>query len=164
MRFAILAEGAVVDGQGGNPSLRRALEAENFDPGEIHTLLNRAEADQVKLDATLLGYTASQRMKRAMVRLEVAGAASAPMAVVPIHHATMQALNAAIAIAQTLSTMPFEVNLWQAQNIWNDLVRKNEGTNSFPESTPEWKEGFKKLGLALNIAVDRILVEDAVAV
>jgi len=147
-----------------NASLRRALDAENFDPAEVHTLLARAEADQVKLDATLLGFTASQRMKRAMVRLEVAGSASAPSAIIPIHHATTYALNSAIVIAQTLATMPFEVNLWQAQNIWNDLVRKNEGADTSPESTPEWKDGFKKLGLALNIAVDRILVEEPATV
>jgi alpha-amylase/alpha-mannosidase (GH57 family) len=144
-----------------NASLRRALDAENFDPAEVHSLLARADADQVTLDATLLGFTASQRMKRAMVKLEVAGAASPPSAVVPFHYATMHALNAAIAIAQTIATMPFEVNLWQAQNIWNDLLRKNEASDSLPESTPEWKEGFKKLGLALNIAVGRLIVEEA---
>jgi alpha-amylase/alpha-mannosidase (GH57 family) len=145
-----------------NASLRRALDAENFDPIEVQSLLNRAEGDQVKLDTTLLSFTAGQRMKRAMVRLEVAGAATAPSAVVPAHPATTQALQSAIVIAQTLAAMPFEVNLWQAQNIWNDLLRRNEGTDRLPESTPEWKEGFRKLGLALNIDVDRIVVEEAV--
>ncbi len=146
-----------------NASLRRALEADNFDPIEVQSLLNRAEGDQVKLDTTLLSFTAGQRMKRAMVRLEVAGAASAPSAVVPSHPATTHALNTAIVIAQTFAAMPFEVNLWQAQNIWNDLLRRNEGTDRLPESTPEWKEGFKRLGLALNIAVDRLVVDEGVA-
>ncbi len=145
-----------------NASLRRALEAELFDAAEVQSLLVRAEGDQVKLDTTLLSYTAGQRMKRAMVRLEVAGSATAPSAVVPAHPAMISALNVAITIAQTLATMPFEVNLWQAQNIWNDLLRKNEGTDRLPESTAEWKEGFRKLGFALNIAVDRIVVEAAV--
>src|ERR1700677_3164638 len=53
-----------------NAALRRALEAEAFDPDALETLRQRAEADQVPLDAQLLGYTAGQRMKRAMVRLE----------------------------------------------------------------------------------------------
>jgi alpha-amylase/alpha-mannosidase (GH57 family) len=147
-----------------NASLRRALDADNFDPAEVHSLLVRAEGDQVKLDTTLLSFTAGQRMKRAMVRLEVAGAASAPSAVLPAHPATTNALHVAITIAQTLATLPFEVNLWQAQNIWNDLLRKNEDTDRLPESTPEWKEGFRKLGLALNIDVDRLVVEDGPAV
>ena len=146
-----------------NASLRRALDADNFDPTEVQSLLSRAEGDQVKLDAALLSFTAGQRMKRAMVRLEVAGATTAPSAVVPSHPATTHALNVAISIAQTLATMPFEVNLWQAQNIWNDLLRQNEGTDRLPESTPEWKEGFRKLGLALNIAVDRLVTEEAAA-
>src|SRR5262249_33213220 len=57
-----------------NASLRRAIESENFDPDEIETLLQRAEADQVPLDTQLLGFTAGQRMKRAMVRLEASAA------------------------------------------------------------------------------------------
>ena len=146
-----------------NASLRRALDADNFDAAEVQSLLVRAEGDQVQLDTTLLSFTAGQRMKRAMVRLEVARSSGAPSAVMPAHPAATNALNVAITIAQTLATMPFEVNLWQAQNIWNDLLRQNEDADRLPESTPEWKEGFRKLGLALNIAVDRIVVEESVA-
>ena len=147
-----------------NASLRRALDADIFDAAEVQSLLVRAEGDQVKLDTALMSFTAGQRMKRAMVRLEVAASASAPGAVTPAHPAVTSALNVAITIAQTLATMPFEVNLWQAQNIWNDLLRRNEGTARMPESTSEWKEGFRKLGVALNIDVDRLVVEDGVLV
>jgi alpha-amylase/alpha-mannosidase (GH57 family) len=147
-----------------NASLRRAIEAENFDQAEIQSLLARAEADQVKLDTALLGYTAGQRMKRALVKLEVANnVPSAPSAVVPSHIATTQALATALVIAQTFAAMPFEVNLWQAQNIWNDLLLQHEGSNRLPESTPEWKDGFRRLGLALNIAVDRLVLEESTA-
>jgi alpha-amylase/alpha-mannosidase (GH57 family) len=146
-----------------NASLRRALEAEAFDAAEVQSLLSRAEADKVSLDTTLLSYTAGQRMKRAMVRLETARIPGAPSAVTPSHMATTQALQVAITIAQTLATMPFEVNLWQAQNIWNDLLMQNDGSDRLPESTQEWKEGFRKLGLALNIAVDRLVLEETAA-
>jgi len=143
-----------------NASLRRALEAEDFDVTDVQSLLNRAEGDQVTLDATLLGFTASQRMKRAMVRLEAATAPITTSAVTPIHPAANQALNIALAIAHTIAAMPFEVNLWQAQNIWNDLLRRNSDASSLPEASTEWKEGFKRLGLALNIAVDRLMIEE----
>jgi alpha-amylase/alpha-mannosidase (GH57 family) len=146
-----------------NASLRRVLEADNFDAPEVQSLIARAQADQVQLDTALLSFTAGQRMKRAMVRLELAGAPTAPSAVIPTHLASMQALNSAIAIAQTLAVLPFEVNLWQAQNIWNDILRQNEDTSRFPESSPEWKEGFRRLGLALNIAVDRLTMEESAA-
>ncbi len=133
-----------------NASLRRALEADPFDPIEIESLLARAAADQITLDAPLLSFTAGQRMKRAMIRLEAAAAGEGPAA---------YTLASAVSIADTLRTMPFEVNLWQAQNIWNDLLRRSD-KNYWSE---EWKEGFKKLGEALNIDVDRLVVEEGVS-
>jgi len=133
-----------------NASLRRAIESEVFDQAEIDTLLSRAESDQIPLDATLLGYTAGQRMKRAMVRLE-ASAAGDPLA--------SGALATALLIVDTIHRMPFEVNIWQAQNIWNDLLRRSD-TNYW---TPEWKEDFKKLGNEMNICVDRLVIEEGVS-
>jgi len=122
----------------------------DFDPDEIETLLQRAEADQVPLDTQLLGFTAGQRMKRAMVRLE-ASAAGDPSA--------NGALTTALLIAETIHKMPFEVNLWQAQNIWNDLLRRSD-TNYW---TAEWKEDFKKLGKVMNICVDQLVIEEGVS-
>jgi alpha-amylase/alpha-mannosidase (GH57 family) len=133
-----------------NASLRRAIEAEAFEPADIETLLSRAEADQIPLDAQLLGYTAGQRMKRAMVRLE-ASAAGDPSAT--------DALATALVVAETIDKMPFEVNLWQAQNIWNDLLRRSD-TNYW---SAEWKEDFKKLGRAMNISVDQLVIEEGVS-
>jgi len=133
-----------------NASLRRAIESENFDCAEIETLLARAEADQIPLDTQLLGYTAGQRMKRAMVRLE-ASAAGDPSA--------NGALITALVVAETIHKMPFEVNLWQAQNIWNDLLRRSD-TNYW---SAEWKEDFKKLGRAMNISVDQLVIEEGVS-
>jgi alpha-amylase/alpha-mannosidase (GH57 family) len=133
-----------------NASLRRAIEAETFDPAEIESLLNRAHTDQITLDTHLLSFTAGQRMKRAMVRLEAA-AEGEPSAA--------GALSQALTIANTLHLMPFEVNLWQAQNIWNDLLRRGD-KNYW---TDEWREGFKKLGEALNIKVDQLVIEEGVS-
>ncbi|MBB5058235.1 alpha-amylase/alpha-mannosidase (GH57 family) [Granulicella aggregans] len=145
-----------------NASLRRALEAEDFDATEVQSLLSRAEGDQVTLDVTLLGFTASQRMKRAMVKLEVATASLVTSAVTPAHPAALHALQTALTIAHTISAMPFEVNLWQAQNIWHDLLRRTRDSAGVTESSLEWKEGFKRLGLGLNIAVERLMLEEAV--
>ncbi len=133
-----------------NASLRRAIEADPFDPNEIESLLDRATGDQITLDDHLLSFTAGQRMKRAMVRLEAAAAGEGPAA---------YSLASALSIADTLRTLPFEVNLWQAQNIWNDLLRRSD-KNYWSE---EWKDGFKKLGQALNIDVDRLVVEEGVS-
>ncbi len=133
-----------------NASLRRAIEAETFDPVEVEMLLSRAVTDQIDLDARLLGFTAGQRMKRAMILLEAAAADKV---------ATAGELNSALAIAETIHKMPFEVNIWQAQNIWNDLLRRGD-KDSWSE---EWKEGFKKLGEDMNIKVDQLVVEEGVS-
>ncbi len=133
-----------------NASLRRAIEAEAFDPDSIETLLARAEADLVSLDTQLLGYTAGQRMKRAMVRLEASAAGDSQAS---------GALAIALVIAETIHKMPFEVNLWQAQNIWNDLLRRSD-MNYWAQ---EWKEDFKKLGKSMNISVDELVIEEGVS-
>ena len=133
-----------------NASLRRAIEAEAFDAGEIELLLNRAESDQIPLDTALLGFTAGQRMKRAMVRLE-ASAGGDPSA--------SGALATALVITETIHKMPFEVNLWQAQNIWNDLLRRSDANYW----SAEWKEDFKRLGKAMNICVDDLVIEEGVS-
>jgi hypothetical protein len=138
-----------------NASLRRALEADLFDAAEIQSLLARAETDQVELDTALLSFAAGQRMKRAMVRLETAAAEAI---FTPGDLATTAALHTALAIADALRAMPFEVNLWQAQNIWNDLLRRYD-SSTWPQ---DWKEVFRRLGIALNIAVDRLVVEEGV--
>jgi alpha-amylase/alpha-mannosidase (GH57 family) len=133
-----------------NASLRRAIEADAFDPEEIQTLLSRAEADQIPLDTQLLGYTAGQRMKRAMVQLERSA---------PNDHTNGDALATALLISDAIHHMPFEVNIWQAQNIWNDLLRRSD-TNYW---IPEWKQDFKRLGEAMNIRVDELVIEEGVS-
>ncbi len=133
-----------------NASLRRAIEDEAFDPIVVESLLLRAEADQVPLDTQLLSYTAGQRMKRAMVRLEAS---------VEGDHSAAGALALALIVAAAIHKMPFEVNLWQAQNIWNDLLRRSD-TNYW---TAEWKEDFKRLGQTMNISVDQLVIEEGVS-
>jgi hypothetical protein len=69
------------------------------------------------------------------------------------------ALRTALAIATGLPTLPFDVNLWQAQNIWNDLFRRSDKTYW----SPEWKLSFKKLGTALYISVDELVTDQGVS-
>jgi alpha-amylase/alpha-mannosidase (GH57 family) len=134
-----------------NASLRRALEAEEFDSAEVADLLVRANTDHVILDTHLLGFTAGLRMKRAMVRLE---AETAELGA----HAATPALQAALSLADAIRTMPFEVSLWQAQNIWNDLLRRTDRQYW----SAEWKDSFKRLGVAMNIAVGQLVIEEGV--
>ena len=111
----------------------------------------------MKLDSELLSFTADKRMKRALVRLESAMDAQGALAQAP-GQASAAVLNETVAIAESLRSLPMEVNLWGAQNIWNDLLRRSDSRYW----TREWREGFRKLGIALNIAVDDLVVEEGV--
>jgi len=134
-----------------NSSLRRAIAADNFDAVEIGALFARATADQVVVDTQVLSFAAGERMKRAMVQLEASAEKDRAMKV---------ALQTALSIAVGLRSLPFDVNLWQAQNIWNDLYRRSD-KNYWP---PEWKLAFKKLGEALYISVDELVIDEGVTV
>ena len=73
--------------------------------------------------------------------------------------AALNTLHEALAVADILRYMPFEVVIWQAQNIWNDLLRRiDDGYLS-----REWKDDFKQLGRAMNIAVDELVIEEGVS-
>jgi len=135
-----------------NASLRRALDSDIYDSSEVARLLRRSEIDHVKLDTALLSFTSDKRMKRAMVKLEAAiGNDHQPQ--------NVSVLQDTLAIAESLQTLPMEINLWQAQNIWNDLLRRSDTSHW----SREWREGFYKLGLALNISVDDLVVEEGVS-
>ena len=71
----------------------------------------------------------------------------------------LHALHEALNLAETIRSMPFEVIIWQAQNIWNDLLQRSDAT--YWSAT--WKAGFKELGLAMNVAVDELVVEEGVS-
>ena len=135
-----------------NSSLRRAIEADPFDPEVIADLLTRGANDQVTLDSANLAFAAGQRMKRAMVKLEAAAESAPP-------HIALAALQEAVAVADIIRFMPFEVNIWQAQNIWNDLLRRID--NDY--ISEEYKKDFKRLGTAMNIAVDELVIEEGVS-
>ena len=135
-----------------NISLRQALEAEEFDATAVADLLARAANDHVTLDTHILSFAAGNRMKRAMVKLEADHAENAP-------DDAVSTLHAALDLARCIGTMPFEVTIWQAQNIWNDLLQRSDSAYW----SPEWKSAFRDLGNAMNIAVDELVVEEGVA-
>ena len=130
-----------------NASLRRVLESDDFDPAEITRLLRRAELDNVSLDVPLLSYTADKRMKRAMVRLEE----NVEMQNIAILHETLT-------LAESIQSLPMDINIWQAQNIWNDMLRRSDSQYW----SREWREVFLKLGAAMNIAVEELITEESV--
>jgi len=133
-----------------NASLRRAIEADPFDPEYVLSLVQRAADEHINLNNQQLSYISGQRMKRAMVQLEASASANS---------APNGALSNALTIAETFCKVPFEVNLWQAQNIWNDLLRRSDKSYW----NPAWRDEFRKLGEAMNIRVDQLVTEEGVS-
>jgi alpha-amylase/alpha-mannosidase (GH57 family) len=123
-----------------NAGLRRALEANPVDQPQMRSFLALAKADQVPLETATLSYIADQRMKRAMVDLQMSSG-------------SLESLDRALTRARTLVEMPFELNLWQAQNIWYDILRTSSYalTALAADDRPRWEKNFNELGACLSI-------------
>jgi alpha-amylase/alpha-mannosidase (GH57 family) len=123
-----------------NAGLRRALEATPIDQAQLRSFLSLAKADLIPLETATLSYIADQRMKRAMVDLQMSSG-------------SLESLDRALTLARTLVELPFELNLWQAQNIWYDILRTSSYalTNLTTDDRPRWEKNFKELGACLSI-------------
>ncbi len=118
-----------------NVLLKRALAADPIDAAQVRGALALAAQDHVELDRQTLSFTADARMGEAM------GAFAAKPG-------NRGALEKALAVAEALSLLPFEANIWQAQNMWHALAGAKASVAD--------GELFRHLGEALSIAVDQI--------
>ncbi len=123
-----------------NAGLRRVLEGNAIDMAQMRSLLTMATADQVPLETATLSYIADQRMKRAMIELLTSTG-------------SLKVLERALALARSITEMPFELNLWQAQNIWYEILRTpNSGLTALgAEEHLRWEKDFNELGACLTI-------------
>ena len=129
-----------------NADVRNALEKEPFDAGRLRELLAQAAADEVPLNEQVLGYVASRRIKRAMDMLQQ-------------NSGSMLILEPVLEMAEALHTLPFEVNFWQAQNIWNTMLH-TAPTGEQTEQDVEWTEKFLELGRKFDLQVEELIVEE----
>jgi alpha-amylase/alpha-mannosidase (GH57 family) len=134
-----------------NAGLRRVLESEPLDYAQLRSYLLLAKADQVQLDTATLSYIVDQRMKRAMVELQTAAG-------------SLEILDRALALARTLIELPFELNLWQAQNIWYEILRDPDGALAeMPnEDRSRWDKGFNELGECLSFDTKKVRINQKV--
>lgn len=136
-----------------NAGLRRVLETDPLDAIQLRSLVSLAGADQVALDTHLLGYLADQRMKRVMVELHA-------------EPHNLETLDTALDIARALRVLPFELNLWQAQNIWYEtlLASRNRIAALSSVDQQQWKLNFRELGSLFFISVEDLVVEEEIPV
>ncbi len=129
-----------------NVMLRRALESDPVDVPQLRSALALANQDHIELDRQVLSFTADERMREAMAAFAAQPHDRSP-------------LEGALAMAQAVAMLPFEANIWQAQNIWHDLLVGADGSSAVP---PDNTVMFHALGRALAISVEAFLQEPAV--
>jgi alpha-amylase/alpha-mannosidase (GH57 family) len=136
-----------------NAGLRRALESDPIDQPQLRSFLLLAKADQVSLETPTLSYIADLRMKRAMIDLQMSSG-------------SLEMLDRALTLSRTLTELPFELNLWQAQNIWYEILRTTSYalTALAAEDRPRWDKSFSDLGTCLTIDCAAIGAQDPAAV
>jgi alpha-amylase/alpha-mannosidase (GH57 family) len=132
-----------------NAGLRRALEADPIDQPQLRSFLTLAKADQVALETATLSFLADQRMKRVMVELQMSSG-------------SLESLERALSLARTLVELPFDLNMWQAQNIWYEIMRTSSYalTALVAEDRPNWEKDFSELGASLKIDCEAIRAQD----
>ena len=135
-----------------NAGLRRALEADPVDQPQLRSFLSLAKADQVPLDTATLSYIADGRMKRVMIDLQMSSG-------------SLETLERALALGRMLAELPFDLNLWQAQNIWYEILRTSSYalTALAAEDRPRWEMNFSELGTCLSIDCAAISGQDPTA-
>jgi alpha-amylase/alpha-mannosidase (GH57 family) len=128
-----------------NAGLRRALESYPIDQALLRSFLSLAKADQVPLETATLSYIADQRMKRTMIELQNSSG-------------SLETLDRALALGRTLVELPFELNLWQAQNIWYEVLRTpvNRLKVLAADDRERWEKDFSALGACLSIDCEAI--------
>ncbi len=132
-----------------NAGLRRTLESDPIDNAQLRSYLSLAKADSVPLETATLSYIADQRMKRAMVELQIS-------------IGSLDVLDRTVVLARTLCELPFELNLWQAQNLWYEILRTSSEvlSSAEPDARTQWDQGFNELATCLSIDSHAIRVED----
>jgi hypothetical protein len=131
-----------------NAGLRRVLEADSIDQAQLHSYLALAKSDQVTLEIADLSYIADQRMKQAMVDLQESAG-------------SLEMLAFTLSLARTLVVLPFELNFWQAQNTWYEILRTpvDRLVALALDDRPRWQKDFNELGSCLSIDCDAITAE-----
>ena len=127
--------------------MRTAFEdIENLDFTRINTLIEEARAEGMSLDEATLGFALRKTIKKLSEQFLES----------PDNLELMKKLEAAAGVARRL---PFDVNVWRAQNNYYQMLQK-----VFPErvqnatqgdaAAREWVEHFVALGKNLTVKVD----------
>jgi len=125
-----------------NNNLRRAFEGEALDLAHIRALLDRAVRDKVSLETAGLSYTISHTLEKLIEEFRAH----------PEQIPLLEKLGALIGLLQSL---PFEVDLWKAQNAYYAMWQKvyPEFRSRADQEAQVWAGRFLSLGEKLSVRV-----------
>jgi alpha-amylase/alpha-mannosidase (GH57 family) len=128
-----------------NTDLRRALQSEQLDVPRVRRLLEEAKCALADLDVTSLEYAA----RKTLIRL------ANEFGQRPADLPGIQALSSAMDLVESF---PFEVNLWEPQNIYFEAMKRLHAAlvgkpQPSGEAEGSWIAAFLALGEKLHMAV-----------
>jgi hypothetical protein len=128
-----------------NADIRRAFAADNLNPQRIQSLLDEAKRVGISLDKATLEFSLRRRIESIAEEFRNN----------PSSLAGLQELDAAVGIARST---PFDVVLWQVQNIYYGLLKTfydqvRNKTAQIEGDTEQWLQSFRSLGEKLSFAV-----------
>jgi len=78
---------------------------------------------------------------------------------------SIELLDRALTLARILIELPFDLNLWQAQNIWYEILRGSSDalTALRQDDRSRWEKKFNELGSCLSIDWEAIRAQEPAA-
>jgi alpha-amylase/alpha-mannosidase (GH57 family) len=129
-----------------NSSLRHAFEAADLDLGLIAGLMDAAAREEVSLDTTLLSYVLKNRLE----------ALADQLVSQPEDAHALEQFERAVRLATSL---PFEVDLWKAQNLTYRIVYDACAVGIVADKNQGWLQRWLEIAGKLNIRCDRMLAQ-----
>ena len=124
-----------------NAELRRAVEADVVNPDLVRALMEEARAVHVKLDAATLEFALRRKLQIMAEEWESQ----------PCDLEKVMSLDAAVKLARSF---PFEVRLWEIQNVYYSVLMGSANGNKARGpgcERPEWDQTFRSLGEQLGM-------------
>jgi alpha-amylase/alpha-mannosidase (GH57 family) len=119
-----------------NAELRRAIEGESLTVDLVRALMEEARAVHVDLDGATLEFALRKKLERMAEEWESQ----------PCDAEKLTSLEAAVKLARSF---PFEVRLWEIQNLYHSVLLNSANGNK-PHAAgcegPEWTQTFRSLG------------------
>lgn len=119
-----------------NAELRRAIEEKSLNVDLVRALMEEARAVHVDLDGATLEFALRNKLERMAEEWESQ----------PCDAEKLTSLEAAVKLARSF---PFEVRLWEIQNLYHSVLLNSANGNK-PHAAgcegPEWTQTFRSLG------------------